>query len=288
MKIALTGGSGTVGRAIIERALARGDTLVSLDRALPAEPYPGVDYRQLEMSDYDGLVAAFAGCEAMIHMAAIPAPFHHPDHVVHNNNVVGSYNAMRAAIECGIRRICQASSVNAIGLSYSREASFDYFPVDEQHPNHGEEPYALSKWICEAQADNLARRYADLQVSSMRFHWVIGDRALGEQRQARYVYDLGQEWFRETGKPMVWALYLVRRGFGELSVVRQAFAASRQWGLENMDEILRVASKRTGLSPERLENYFGVLDYELDEASLAGLHEFQRRAAALGLPEVVV
>jgi len=177
MKIALTGGTGTVGRAIIERALARGDTLISLDREMPAEPYPGVDYRQLEMSDYDGLVAAFAGCDALIHMAAIPAPFRHPDHVVHNNNVVGSYNAMRAAIECGIRRICQASSVNAIGLSYSREPSFDYFPVDEQHPNHGEEPYALSKWICEAQADNLVRRYEDLQVASMRFHWVIDDRA---------------------------------------------------------------------------------------------------------------
>ena len=48
----------------------------------------------------------------MVHMAAIPAPFYLPDDVVHNNNVVGSYNAMRAAIEQGIRKICQASSVS--------------------------------------------------------------------------------------------------------------------------------------------------------------------------------
>lgn len=116
---------------------------------------------------------------------------------------------------------------------------------------------------------------------------LIGDRALGEQKQARYVFDLGQEWFRETGKPMVWALYLVRRNFPELESVTRAFHASRQWGLEHRAEILEVASRRTGLSRERLENYFGVLDYELDEASRAGLAEFQQRARALGLPEVV-
>lgn len=177
MKIGITGGSGLVGRAIIDLALARGDTLVSVDRAEPKQPHDGVTHITADVADYDALVEAFAGCDAVVHMAAIPSPFRHPDHVVHNNNVVGSYNVIRAAIECGVKRICQASSVNAIGLSYSRGPHFDYFPIDEKHPNHGEEPYALSKWICEAQADNLARRYEDVQISSMRFHWVIDDRA---------------------------------------------------------------------------------------------------------------
>lgn len=175
MKIGITGGSGGVGSAIIEMALRRGDTLVSVDRAEPTQRPDGVSYVLADVADYDALVAAFAGCDAVVHMAAIPSPFRHPDHVVHNNNVVGSYNVMRAAIECGVKRICQASSVNAVGFSFSREAHFDYFPLDEDHPNHGEDPYALSKWICEAQADNLVRRYEDLQISSMRFHWVVDD-----------------------------------------------------------------------------------------------------------------
>ena len=131
MKIALTGGSGRIGLAITEQALARGDSIVSIDRVGPPQRHESVRYVRAEMSDYDALLEAFAGCDAMIHMAAIPSPFRQPDHVVHNNNVVGSYNAMRAAIECGIRRICQASSVNAIGLSYSREPHFDYLPLDE-------------------------------------------------------------------------------------------------------------------------------------------------------------
>jgi nucleoside-diphosphate-sugar epimerase len=180
MKIALTGGSGRIGRAIVAMALQQGHSVVSIDRIAP-EPQDGVRCVQAEMADYDALLEAFEGCDALIHMAAIPTPFGLPDHVVHNNNVVGSYNAMRAAIEHGIMRICQASSVNAVGLSFSRAPHFDYFPVDEQHPNHTEEPYGLSKWICEQQADTFARRYEGIAIASLRFHWVVPERAVAAE-----------------------------------------------------------------------------------------------------------
>ena len=173
MKLAITGGAGGVGREITAQALARGDEVVSIDRAGPFAAQEGLRQVHADIADYDAMVAALAGCDAVIHMAAIPFPFQDPDHVVHNNNVVGSYNVMRAAIEVGIRRICQASSVNAIGLSYSRAGHFDYFPIDEEHPNYTEEAYGLSKWICEQQADTLVRRYDDLQIASIRFHWVV-------------------------------------------------------------------------------------------------------------------
>jgi UDP-glucose 4-epimerase len=178
MRIAITGGSGGVGRAIIELALAQGHDLVSIDRAPPAEGSldPSVLFVEADIGDYDALEQAFSGCDAVIHMAAIPAPGHHPDHVVHNNNVVGSYNALRAAAELGISHVCQASSVNAIGFSYSRAPHYDYLPLDEGHPTYNEDPYSLSKWICELQADSIARRYAGMTISSMRFHAVVPDR----------------------------------------------------------------------------------------------------------------
>ncbi|MBN9026180.1 MAG: NAD(P)-dependent oxidoreductase [Rhizobiales bacterium] len=179
MKIAITGATGRIGRAITIEALRQGHHVVTIDRVAPAEPEerPNCRFVQADIGDYEALVAAFRGCDALIHMAAIPAPIGYPDHVVHNNNVVGSYNALRAAVEVGIRRIVQASSVNAIGLSFSREGHFDYFPVDEEHPNHSEEPYSLSKWICEQQADSFARRYEDIRIASMRFHLVVDERA---------------------------------------------------------------------------------------------------------------
>ena len=172
MKIAVTGGSGSVGREITAQAMALGHSIVSVDRVAPAEVLPGVSYIQAELADYDALVAAFLGCDALIHMAAIPSPMQHPNHVVHNNNVVGSYNAMRAAIEQGIMRITQASSVNAIGHAYSRVPRYDYFPIDECHPNYAEDPYSLSKWLCEQQAEGFARAYPGISIASLRYHWV--------------------------------------------------------------------------------------------------------------------
>ncbi len=187
MRIAITGSSGRVGRAIVDLALEQGHNLVCIDRVAPTqdERRPNVSFVQADITDYAAFEAAMRGCDALVHMAAIPAPFHHPDHVVHNNNVVGSYNALRAAAELGIKRVCQASSVNAIGVAYSRMPRYDYIPIDEKHPTYGEDPYSLSKWICEIQAESIVRRYEDMTIASMRFHAVVPDRATIRQWQSR-------------------------------------------------------------------------------------------------------
>jgi nucleoside-diphosphate-sugar epimerase len=179
MKIAITGSSGRVGQGIVARAAAEGHDLILIDRVTPPDTQDKtIPFILAEMSDYEAMVAAFSGRDAIIHMAAIPSPGRDPDHIVHNNNVVGSYNALRAAAEHGIKRVCQASSVNAIGHSYSRAPRYDYFPLDEQHPNYSEEPYSLSKWICEEQGKAFARRYEDMAIASMRFHLVVPDKKL--------------------------------------------------------------------------------------------------------------
>ena len=179
MKIAVTGSSGLVGQGIVQRALAQGHDVVRIDRVAPPETQDSsTPFILAEMTDYEATVAAFAGCDAVVHMAAIPSPGRHPDHIVHNNNVVGSYNALRAAAEHGIKRVCQASSVNAIGHAYSRKPRYDYFPLDEEHPNYSEEPYSLSKWICEEQGKAFARRYEDMAIASMRFHLVVPEKAI--------------------------------------------------------------------------------------------------------------
>ncbi len=134
------------------------------------------------MTQYADVEQALQGCDALVHLAAIPSPGGQPDHVVHNNNVVGSYNALSAAATLGINRVCQASSVNATGATYSRWPRYDYFPLDEQHPTYNEDPYSLSKWICEQQGDSFVRRYEQMVISSLRFHWVIEDRTMATQQ----------------------------------------------------------------------------------------------------------
>lgn len=176
MQIAVTGARGRVGDYVTTAALAAGHEVVAIDRSPAGSSADGRQDVIADATDYTALLHAFAGCDAIIHLAAIPHPLTDPDHVVHNHNVAASYNAMRAAIELGITRICQASSVNALGLSFSRVPRFDYFPIDERHPTYNEEPYGLSKWIAEAQADSLARRYEAVRIASMRLHFVTESR----------------------------------------------------------------------------------------------------------------
>jgi nucleoside-diphosphate-sugar epimerase len=185
MQIAITGGSGRIGRAVIELALSHGHSVVSVDRAPPEHGalQPGVTYIQAEIANYTAFEQALRGCDALVHLAAIPSPTGHPDHLVHNNNVTASYNALSAAAQLGITRVCQASSVNAIGAAFSQWPRYDYFPLDEQHPTYNEDPYSLSKWICEQQGDSFARRYEAITIASLRFHWVVSDRSAAAQRQ---------------------------------------------------------------------------------------------------------
>ncbi|KAK1218848.1 hypothetical protein PQX77_018464 [Marasmius sp. AFHP31] len=200
MKIAVTGSNGSVGKRVVALALKRGHTVVGIDIGpTPAladdcqEFQTKFKYTQVDITDYNDTLKALESVEAVVHLAGLSprnlhrafdhlsCPVGHPnpkDYVVmaHNNNVVASYNVLRAAAEHKIKRVAQASSVNVITLVYSRNPHFDYFPIDENHPCLPDEPYGLSKFICEAQADSIVRRYPEMRIASIRLHWSIPKR----------------------------------------------------------------------------------------------------------------
>jgi UDP-glucose 4-epimerase len=195
MKIAVTGALGGVGRAVVHHVVSEGHAVVPIDRA-PTPDTTGVDdCLHVDLNDYDAAEQALEGCDALIHLAAINGPGGVPDHEVHNNNVVSSYNVLRAAAELGIERVCQASSVNAIGGRFSKEARYDYFPVDVDHPAYVDDPYSLSKLICEHQADAMVRRYP-VTIASLRLHGVVDRRddavgwpdAIGDDNVAKQLW----------------------------------------------------------------------------------------------------
>lgn len=173
MNIAITGGNGVVGRAVIEQAISQGHSIVSIDRQHEENNDDNIKQLVVDTTDYDAFESALQGCDALIHLAAISFPGGFANHIVHNNNVVSSYNALCAAVQVGITRVCQTSSINAIGGIYSRWPKYDYFPLDENHPTYNEDPYSLSKWICELQADSIVRRYEQMTIASLRLHGVV-------------------------------------------------------------------------------------------------------------------
>lgn len=179
MKVAVTGGNGDMGRNLILYLLEQGHSVVSMDRALPAAGglyNPNLSHLVADTRNFGEFVGSIRDCEALIHLAAIRSPVNNPDTVVYTDNTSGSYNALSAAAALGIKRVCLASSINAIGGAFSRWPRYDYFPLDENHPTYAEDPYSLSKWVLEQQADAFARRYEWLTVASLRFHWLIDSR----------------------------------------------------------------------------------------------------------------
>ncbi len=175
MKIAVTGGSGELGRNLIPYLLQQGHSVVNIDLARPSQAHddPTHQYIIADSRNFGELVSSLHGCDALIHLAAHRSPNYHADHAVYNDNTTSSYNALSAAATLGIKRVCLASSVNALGGHYSRTPRYDYFPLNERHPCYAEDPYSLSKWVLEQQGAAVARRHKDMSIASLRFHMLI-------------------------------------------------------------------------------------------------------------------
>ena len=57
-----------------------------------------------------------------------------------------SYNVLRGCAELNITRVCQMSSLNAIGATYTpHQRIYDSFPIDEKSIAKPADPYSLSK-----------------------------------------------------------------------------------------------------------------------------------------------
>ena len=127
MRLAITGALGLVGRSIAGLLSGRGHEVRLIDRL---DPIDGTDlpFVKADLTQYDEALEALRDVDAVVHLAGINAPIVAPEVVVHNNNVTSSYNVLSAAAELGIARVVQSSSVNAIGLAWSRKPCVRLFP----------------------------------------------------------------------------------------------------------------------------------------------------------------
>jgi chorismate dehydratase len=111
---------------------------------------------------------------------------------------------------------------------------------------------------------------------------VIGDPALDHEHEAPTL-DLGAEWRSLTGLPFVFAFWAGRPG----AVSRDQVAALQASLRAGLDAIPAISAAYPRSSPGRArenEEYLrSNIVYDLGEAEQAGLREFYRRSALLGL-----
>jgi len=116
---------------------------------------------------------------------------------------------------------------------------------------------------------------------------VIGDAALALSARGTYPhrYDLGAEWKAWTGLPFVFAVWAARRSADPGAVRRghESLLASRAWGLAHLELLAEDAAGATGVPLAACREYLAGLDYAFTYKHLAGLTDFFRRLAALGI-----
>ncbi len=149
MKVFVTGGTGVVGKAVTERLVRQGWDVRVIGIESEVE-IPGAEYIECDILDYDALHQAMDGCQAVVHLAAIPNPMFVPGHRIFAVNAAGTFNVFEAAASQGINRIVQASSINALGCFWGNtDISPRYLPIDEAHPTYTTDPYSFSKEVVE-------------------------------------------------------------------------------------------------------------------------------------------
>ena len=154
MRIVVTGGSGKAGRWVVRDLREHRHDVLNVDVV-----HDGSDHGLCVLADLTDLGQTYdvlAGADAVVHLAAIPAPGLRPDGETFRNNALSTFNVFRAAEDRSVGRVVWASSETVLGLPFDEPPEFA--PIDETHPPRPESSYALSKLTGEIMAGQFARR----------------------------------------------------------------------------------------------------------------------------------
>jgi nucleoside-diphosphate-sugar epimerase len=165
-KVVITGTAGLLGPFVAEHFLEAGYDVLSVDiRKNETIKTHHLTVNTINMGECYG---ALAGADAVVHLAAIPVAYSHPNEVTFANNVLSTYNILEAADTLGIKKAVIASSECTYGICNSLTGlAPQYVPMDEDHPTLPEDSYGLGKIVGEEIARAVHRRHG-MQIVSFR------------------------------------------------------------------------------------------------------------------------
>ncbi|MCK9409829.1 MAG: NAD(P)-dependent oxidoreductase [Bacteroidetes bacterium] len=244
MKILVTGGSGMVGKYIVEELLRGHHTVGVVDLKTPLNDR--VTFHQIDILNLDELTQSFKGYDAVIHTAGIPHPLNDPAERVFSVNVNGTFNVLEAAVRNGIKKVVFTSSESTLGFAFMNNRMVpEYIPIDEQHPMRPQDPYGLSKVIGEQICRTYSARYG-IRTVCLREPWIW----VPEPEQIAFYQQLVknyQDWHKN-----LWT-------YVHVFDVADAHKRAVEMELENHHEIffITAASNWTGIdSRELLRHYY--------------------------------
>ncbi len=176
MSVLVTGATGFLGGAVARQLAARGDTVVGTGRdadAGAALERDGVRFLPLDLTDGDGVRAAVAGHDAVVHSAALAAAWGRAADFW-AANVVGTQHVVEACLASGTRRLVHISTPSLCFDIGSRTNVSETDPL----PVLPTTAYAATKRVAEALVQAAMRDGLDAVVLRPRAIYGPGDRVV--------------------------------------------------------------------------------------------------------------
>jgi len=167
MRIVVTGGSGKAGRWVVRDLREHGHDVLNVDLV-----HDGSDFGLCVLADLTDEGQVFdllIGADAVVHLAAIPAPELRASGETFRVNALSTWNVFHVAASLGVGRVVWASSETVLGLPFDRPP--DFAPIDESITPRPETSYAVSKLVGETLAAQTTRRtgipFVGLRISNI-------------------------------------------------------------------------------------------------------------------------
>jgi dihydroflavonol-4-reductase len=192
----VTGGSGFIGGALIERLVADRTEVVALARsadAAAAVERRGATAVRGDLSDAGRLAAAMRGCGVVFHVAGVNEMCPRNELAMFRANVTGTRNVVAAAAAAGTGRVVYTSSAVTIGEAVGTMAT-----EDTPHRGRYLSTYERSKHEAELVALTAADHH-DVEVVAVNPSSVQGPGRVGGSARI-FLYALRSErpWLFET------------------------------------------------------------------------------------------
>jgi dihydroflavonol-4-reductase len=178
MRVLVTGATGCVGANVVEALLARGHAVRAMQRSTSSlQALDGLEPEMVvgDVLDFDSLRAAMAGCDWVVHAAAISQYWRNGADLIYRVNVEGTRHVLRAAQAAGVQRLVYTSSAAVFGLPTEPGAVLDETSAFNLPPERF--PYGHSKVLAEAAVQEAVRDGLDVVIVNPVP--VIGQRDIG-------------------------------------------------------------------------------------------------------------
>lgn len=161
MKVLIVGGAGSMGPHVV--AALRGRHALRVTDVTPAPPGFVHEYRQLDVGDHDGVIAAAHGMDAIVNLSVSRTD----RRAAFDVNVRGNYHVAEAAVRHGIRTIVNTGPYYQVtGPAYD---DFDFELHPDLPPQPGTRLYALTKALGHEVLRVYSERH-DLYVQTLLFY----------------------------------------------------------------------------------------------------------------------